>query len=88
MAEHKCEDLDPTDDPTTVPTAILATSDQTFNPSCAHNSMATWCNQSQYPSPNPNPTVKTWNPLIFQMQYQPLCKPPVITPSILIVLIT
>ena len=52
MAEHNCEDLDPTDDPSTVPTAIQATSDQTFNPRCAHNPMATQCNQSQYPNHN------------------------------------
>ena len=52
MAEHNSEDLDPTDDPSTVPTAIQATSDQTFNPRCAHNPMATQCNQSQYPNHN------------------------------------
>ena len=52
MAEDNCEDLDPTDDPITVPNAIQATSDQTFNPRCAHNPMATQCNQ--YPNPNHN----------------------------------
>ena len=49
MAQHNYEDLNPTDTPSTVPTAIQATSDQTFNPRCAHNPMATQCNQSQYP---------------------------------------
>ena len=48
MAEHNCEDLDPTDTPSTVPTAIQDTSDQTFNPMCVHNPLATQCNQSQY----------------------------------------
>ena len=52
MAEHNCEDLEPTDDSSTVPTAIQATSDQTFNPRCAHNPMVTQGNQ--YPNPNHN----------------------------------
>ena len=52
MAEHNCEDLEPTDAPSTVPTAIQATSDQIFNPRCAHNPMGTQCNQSQYPNHN------------------------------------
>ena len=54
MVEHNCEDLDPADDPSTVPTAIEATSDKPFNPRCAHNPMATQCNQSQYPNPSHN----------------------------------
>ena len=54
MAQHNCEDFKPTDTPSTVPTAIQATSDQTFSPRCAHNPMATQCNQSQYPNPNHN----------------------------------
>ena len=32
IAEHNCEDLEHTDDPSTVSTLIQATSDQTFNP--------------------------------------------------------
>ena len=48
MAEHNCEDLDPTDDPSTVPTASQASSDHTSNPKCAHDPMANQCNQSQY----------------------------------------
>ena len=54
MAEHNCEDLVPSDDPFTVPTAIQATSEQTFISRCAHNRMVTLCNQSQYPNPNHN----------------------------------
>ena len=88
MAQHNYEGLNPTDTPSVDPTAIQATSDKSFNPSCAHNPMATQCNQSQYPNLNHNlhyhkswhnPSVKTWNPLILQVQYQPLSKPPVIT---------
>ena len=41
MAEHNCEDLEPTDAPSTVPTTVQATSDQTVNPRCAHNPMET-----------------------------------------------
>ena len=37
MAQHNYEDLKPTDTPRTVPTAIQATSDQIFNPSCAQS---------------------------------------------------
>ena len=48
MAQHNYEHLKPTDTPSTVPIAIQAPSDHTFNPKCAHNLMATQCNQSQY----------------------------------------
>ena len=54
MAQHNYEDLKPTDTPSAVPNAILATSDQMFYPSCAHNPLATQCNQSQYPNLNHN----------------------------------
>ena len=54
MAQHNYEGLNPTDTPSAVPTAIQPTCDQTFNPRCAHNAMATQCNQSQYPNPNHN----------------------------------
>ena len=50
MAQHNYECLKTTDTPSTVPTAIQASSDHTFNPRCAHNPMATQCNQSQYPN--------------------------------------
>ena len=48
MAQHNCKDLHPTDTLSTVPTCIQATSNLTQNPICAHNPMATQCNQSQY----------------------------------------
>ena len=41
MAEHNCADLEPTDAPSTDPTSVQATSDQTFNPWCVHNPMET-----------------------------------------------
>ena len=52
--QHNCEDQDPTDAPSTVPTALPASSDHTFNPKCGHNPLATQCNQSQYPNLNHN----------------------------------
>ena len=47
MVEYNCEDLDPTDTPSTVPFTIQATSDQTFNPKCAHNPLETQYNDFQ-----------------------------------------
>ena len=37
MAQHNCEDLKTTDNPSTVPTTLQASRDHTFNPKCAHN---------------------------------------------------
>ena len=37
MAQHNFEDLKPTDTPSTVLTALKASSDHTFKPMCAHN---------------------------------------------------
>ena len=37
MAQHNCEDLKPTDTPSTVSTFTQASSDHTSNPICAHN---------------------------------------------------
>ena len=46
---HNCDDLDPTDTPCAVPTALEAPSDDTSNPKCTHSLMETQCNHSQYP---------------------------------------
>ena len=46
---HPCDDLDPTDTPSAVPTALQAPSDDTYNPKCTHSLMETQCNHSQYP---------------------------------------
>ena len=48
MAQHSCEDLKSTGTPSTEPDAFQAPSNHTSNPKCAHNLMATQCNQSQY----------------------------------------
>ena len=49
LAHHNCDDLDPTDTPSAVPTALQAPSDDTYNPKCTHSPMETQCNHSQYP---------------------------------------
>ena len=46
---HNCDDLDPTDTPSAVPTALQAPSDDTYNPKCTHSLLETQCNHSQYP---------------------------------------
>ena len=49
LTHHNCDDLDPTDTPSAVPTALQAPSDDTSNPKCTHSLMETKCNHSQYP---------------------------------------
>ena len=49
LTHHNCDDLDPTDTPSAVPTALQAPSDDTYNPRCTHSLMETQCNHSQYP---------------------------------------
>ena len=50
LAHPNCEDLDPTNTPSAVPTALQAPSDDTYKPKSAHNPMETQCNQSQFPT--------------------------------------
>ena len=47
--DEPCDDLDPTDTPSAVPTALQAPGDDTYNPKCTHSLMETQCNHSQYP---------------------------------------
>ena len=47
--DEPCDDLDPTDTPSAVRTALQAPSDDTYNPKCTHSLMETQCNHSQYP---------------------------------------
>ena len=49
LTHHNCDELDPTDTPSAVPTALQAPSDDTSNPKCTHSLMETQCNHSQYP---------------------------------------
>ena len=52
MDQHNCEDQEPTDTPSTIPTAFQAPMDDTYNPERTHNPMAIQCNQ--YPNPSHN----------------------------------
>ena len=52
MDQHNCEDQEPTDTPSRIPTAFQAPMDDTYNPECTHNPMAIQCNQ--YPNPSHN----------------------------------
>ena len=47
LTHHNCDDLDPTDIPSAVPTTLQAPSDDTSNPKCSHSLMETQCNHSQ-----------------------------------------
>ena len=52
MDQHNCEDQEPTDTSSTIPTAFQAPMDDTYNPECTHDPMAIQCNQ--YPNPSHN----------------------------------
>ena len=68
---HNCDDLDLTDTPSAVPTALQAHSDDTSNPKCTHSLLETQCNYSQYPilmkkmcthNPSTNQVSKNYKP--------------------------
>ena len=80
LTHHNCEDLDPTDTPCAVPTALQAPSDDTSNPKCTHSLMETKCNHSQYPilmkkicthDPSTNQVSKSYNPHPVPFPYPP-----------------
>ena len=52
MDQYNCEDQEPTDTPSTIPTAFQVSCDPTLHPECTHNPMAIQCNQ--YPNPSHN----------------------------------
>ena len=52
MDQRNCEYQDPTDTPSSVPTAFQVSCDHTLHPECAHNPMAIQCNL--YPNLNHN----------------------------------
>ena len=52
MDQNNCEDQDPTDTPSTIPTAFQVSCDHTLHPECTHNLMTIQCNQ--YPNPSHN----------------------------------
>ena len=77
---HHCDDLDPTDTPSAVPTAHQASSDDTYNPKCTHSLMETQCNHSQYPilikkncthNPSTSQVSKSYHPNPVTFPYPP-----------------
>ena len=78
--DEPCDDLDPTDTPSAVPTALQAPSDDTYNPKRTHSLMETQCNHSQYPilmkkicthDPSTNQVSKSYNPHPVTFPYPP-----------------
>ena len=95
MDQHNCEDQEPNDTPSTIPTSFQVSCDPTWHPECTHNLMTFQCNQ--YPNPNHNsalvqflahPNCEDFDPTDTLVQYQPLSKLPVMTHTTLSVLIT
>ena len=77
---HNCDDLNPTDTPNAVPTALQAPSDDTYNPKCTHSLMETQCNHSQYPilmkkycthNPSTSQVSKSYHPNPVTFPYPP-----------------
>ena len=77
---HNCDDLDPTDTPSAVPTALQAPSDDAYNPKCTHSLMETQCNHSQYPilmkkncthNPSTSQVSKSYHPNPVTFPYPP-----------------
>ena len=77
---YNCDDLDPTDTPSAVPTALSAPSDDTYYPKCTHSLMETQCNDSQYPilmkkicthDPSTNQVSKSYKPHPVTFPYPP-----------------
>ena len=89
--QHNYEDQEPTDTPSTIPTAFQFSCDHTLHPECTHNLMAIQCNQyltlittQHYPNFWHTTIVSTWIPLTLQVQNQPLSKLPNIVPIALL----
>ena len=77
---HNCDDLDPTETPSAVPTAFQAPSDDTYNPKCTHSPMEPQCNHSQYPilmkqscthNPSTRQVSKSYHPNPVTFPYPP-----------------
>ena len=77
---HNCDDLDPSDTPSAVTTALQAPSDDTYNPKCTHSLMETQCNHSQYPilmkkncthNPSTSQVSKSYHPSPVTFPYPP-----------------
>ena len=73
MAQHNCEDQDPTDGPSSVPTASLASCDHTIKPKCAHNPMDFPVQWFKFIHPIPKPRMtKTPFQIAVHVTYSPI----------------
>ena len=72
MAQHTCEDQDPTDNPSALPTAPQASCDHTLKPMCAHNPIDIPVQWSKFIHPSPSPRM-TFTP--FQIAVNVACSP-------------
>ena len=73
MAQHKCEDQDPTDDTSAVPTASQASCDHTIKPKCAHNPMDFPVQWFKFIHPIPKPRMtKTPFQIAVHKAYSPI----------------
>ena len=73
MAQHNCGDQDPTDDPSTVPTASKASCDHTLKPKCAHYPIDIQVQWFKFIRPSPKPRMtKTPFQIAGHMAYSPI----------------
>ena len=73
MAQHNCEDHDPTNDPSAVPTASQPSYDHTIKPECAHNPMDFPVQWFKFIHPIPKPRMsKTPFQIAVHKAYSPI----------------
>ena len=73
MAQHNCEDQDPTDAPSEVPAASQASCDHTIKPKCAHNPMDFPVQWFKFIHPIPKPRMtKTPFQIAVHKAYSPI----------------
>ena len=73
MAHHNCEDQDPTDYPSAVPTTSKASCDHTLKPKCAHNPIDIPVQWFKFIHPSPKPRMtKTPFQIAVHLAYSPI----------------
>ena len=73
MAQHNCEDHEPTNDPSAVPSASQASCDHTIKPKCAHNPMDFPVQWFKFIHPIPKPRMtKTSFQIAVHVAYSPI----------------
>ena len=73
MAQHNCEDQEPTNDPSAVPTTSQASCDHTLKPKCAHNPIDIPVQWFKFIHPSPKSRMtKTPFQIVFDVAYSPI----------------